>query len=115
MAKMVKKDAERLLAAVPANNAFWCCDGHTLRSMRELETALIDMADETFAYHSNADKADFSTWVGDAVGDDKLARDLAKSPNRSQAAKCAKARIAFLEHRVGLEDSWVRNTSQPSL
>ena len=100
MVKMLNKDAQRLLAAVPANNAFWCCDGHTLRSMRELETALTDMSDEAFAYHSNADKADFSTWVGGAIGDDKLSKDLAKSPNRSQAAKYAKARIAFLEHKL---------------
>lgn len=105
MAKMVKKDAERLLAAVPANNAFWCCDGHTLRSMRELETALIDMADETFAYHSNGERADFSTWVKDVIGDEKLAKDLTKMPNRTQAAKTVASRVSVLDKTLATKTS----------
>jgi len=97
MAKMLKKDAKKLLAKVPEVNQFWCCDGHLLRSTRELEKALIDMADETFAYHSNGERADFSTWVKDVIGDEKLAKDLTNMSNRTQAAKSVASRISVLD------------------
>ena len=86
MARVLKEDAERLLASVPEDYVFRCCDGSILGSLRELEAALASMADEVFAFHSNDEKSDYSNWVRDVVGDDKLARDLAKSSNRTQAA-----------------------------
>ena len=97
MAKMLKKDAKKLLAKVPEEGQFWCRDGRLLRSTRELEQALIDMADETFAYHSNGERADFSTWVKDIIGDEKLAKDLARTTGRTQAAKSVTSRISVLD------------------
>jgi hypothetical protein len=58
------------------------------------------MPDEAFAFHSNAEKSDFSNWVRDVIGDEKLARDLIKSPNQMQAAKCVTTRIAFLDTKL---------------
>lgn len=100
MARILKQDAAKLMGEVPEEQAFWCCDGRILKSMRELENALTCMADEAFAYHSNGEKTDFGNWVKDVIGDEKLARDLGKAPNRAQAAKNVTSRIAFLDTRL---------------
>ena len=103
MATIQKKDAKKLLAKVPEEYQFRCRDGSMLRNMRELEKALGSMADETFAYHSNGERADFCNWVSDIIGDDKLAKDLAKSPNRTQAAKSVATRIASLDKALAVK------------
>ncbi len=100
MARISRQDAERLLANVPEEYVFWCRDGRILRNMKELGEALDSMTDETFAYHSNEEKKDFSNWVRDIIGDEKLARDLGKSPSRTQAAKSVAERVAFLSRKL---------------
>ena len=75
MARISKQDTKRLLANVPEEYVFRCCDGRILRSMREIEDAFIDMTDETFAFHSTEDNSDFSNWVRDVIRDEKLAED----------------------------------------
>lgn len=100
MPRILRQDAEKLLANVPEQYVFWCCDGRVLRNMKELEEALANMTDETFAYHSNEEKKDFSNWVKDVIGDDKLARDLRKSLTRTRAAKMVAERVAFLSGKL---------------
>jgi len=100
MTRILKQDAERRLANVPEEYAFRCCDGCLLMSMKELEGCLEHMTDETFAYHSNEERKDFSNWVRDVMGDEKLARDLGKSLNRTQAAKRVAERVAFLSSKL---------------
>ena len=100
MARVLKSDAERLLTSVSEDYVFRCCDGSILGSLRELEAALVSMSDEVFAFHSNDEKSDYGNWVRDVVGDDKLARDLAKSSNRTQAAKCVTSRVASLDAKL---------------
>ena len=58
------------------------------------------MSDETFYYHSNQEKRDFSNWVQDVIKDEKLARDLAKSENRLQAARRVAEGEAFLSKKL---------------
>ena len=96
MARIQCDDAEKMLGKVPVEHVFRCSDGQIMTNMQELADALADMSDETFAYHSNEQKQDFSNWVRDVMGDQKLARDLAKSINRLQAAKRVEDRVAFL-------------------
>lgn len=98
--KISREEAERRLSNVTEGHIFWCCDGSTLRSMRDLEEAFNSMKDETFAYHSNDYKSDFSNWVNDVIGDDKLARDLIKARDKVRAAKCVSDRIAFLSTKL---------------
>lgn len=100
MPRILRQDAERLLARVPEEYVFWCCDGRIVRDMKELRQALDTMTDEAFAYHSNEEKRDFSNWVRDVIGDAKLARDLARSLNRTQAAKRVAERVAFLSAKL---------------
>ena len=67
-----------------------------LQDMKELGEALAVMADETFVYHANIEKNDFSSWLADAIGDKKLAKDLENVLDRNQAARIVASRIAIL-------------------
>jgi hypothetical protein len=100
MARITKDVAEKWLANVPDEVVFRCHNGRTMRNLRELEHSLSGMADETFTYHTAEGRNDFSQWVRDIFGDEKLAKDLAKSLNREQAARAVSNRVAFLESKL---------------
>jgi hypothetical protein len=102
MAKKVKVETKtdrqnsKLLAKVPEGYVFRCHDGSVFTDVNELAAGLATMADETFAYHSNLEKQDFSNWVRDVIGDKKLANDLAGADSRLEATEYVVARIAYL-------------------
>jgi hypothetical protein len=100
MVRMTKSVAEERLGNVSQEKQFWCCDGRYLKNLPELKVALEQMTDETFRYHSNETKNDFSNWVKDVIGDDKLSRDLQKSTTHTQAAKTVAYRINWLKAKV---------------
>ena len=89
-----------LLADVPKEYAFRCHDGLILQSMKQLGSALNSMTDETYVFHANTKKNDFSNWVRDIIKDEMLANDLQKATNRAQAAKLVANRIAILSKKV---------------
>jgi len=91
--RKTKKPVEKLLSKVPVENVFWCHDGNAFSDLNELVQGLKTMSDETFAYHSNMEKHDFSSWVREVIGDEQLADDLAKASNRLEAASYIMARI----------------------
>jgi hypothetical protein len=103
MARITKSMAEKMLEDVPKEKRFWCRDGQVLRNMQELETALREMTEEAFCYHSNETKNDFSNWVRDVIGDEKLSRDLLKSSTRAQAAKSVASRVTWLMSKMATE------------
>ncbi len=92
----LKYDAQKFLTLVPEEYVFRCHDGRILKNMKDLGEALAVMADETFAYHSNSEKKDFSNWVRDVIGDEKLAKDLENALDRNQAARIVTSRIDIL-------------------
>jgi hypothetical protein len=98
--KVTKQDAERLFADVPEDRSFWCCDGRIFRNMRDLSDGLANMSDETFAYHVNDEKNDFSNWLKDVIEDEKLAKDMEASITRQQAAKMVNERVTLLNMRL---------------
>ncbi len=92
----LKYDAQKFLAIVPEEYVFRCHDGRILKDMKELGEALAAISDETFAYHSNPERKDFSNWVRDIIGDEKLAKDLENALYRNQAARIVATRIDIL-------------------
>jgi hypothetical protein len=105
MAKKVKVETKtdgqnaKLLDKVPPEYVFYCHDGTTFTNVNELAAGLATMADETFSFHSNLEKQDFSNWVRDVIGDNKLADDLARAESRLEATEYVVARIAFLSSK----------------
>ena len=100
MPRITKQDAQRFLDNVAEEHVFRCCDGCSIRNLKELQVALADMTDDVFAYHSNPEKSDFSNWVRDIAGDEKLAADLSKAKSRSQALAAVSRRVTLLESRI---------------
>ncbi|MDD5126944.1 MAG: hypothetical protein PHR43_02440 [Dehalococcoidales bacterium] len=100
MVKFTRDIARKMLGDVPAENSFWCHGGRTLKNLSELESGIKEMTDETFAYHANAEKNDFSNWVREVIGDGKLATDLSRARNRTEAARLVTGRIAFLKGKI---------------
>ncbi len=84
---------------VPPRYVFWCHDGSIFADINELAEGLESMSDDTFAYHSNVEKRDFSKWVREVVQDEPLACDLEKANGRLQAAEYVAARIAALSNK----------------
>ena len=100
MAETLKQEAARLLADVPGEYVFRCCTGNILHNMKELGNELKTMSDESYAFHANAEKNDFTNWVRDIIKDERLARDLQKAPNRIQASKLVANKISLLSKRL---------------
>src|SRR4030042_4477120 len=100
MVEPLKQEAKRFLADAPEEYVFRCCDGHILRNMKELGDALNTMTDETYVFHANTEKNDFTNWARDIIKDEMLAKDLQKAPNRAQAAKLVASRRATLSKRL---------------
>jgi len=103
MAKIVrisKEEAYKRLGDVADDKRFWCQDGKVIKNLRDLEEALNNMSDGTFHYHSSEDRNDFSNWIRDVLGDDKLARDLSKAKSRIQASRAIAQRISFLRSKT---------------
>lgn len=100
MVKITKTVASERLGDVPSEKRFWCYDGKALKNLSELEEALQQMSEETFRFHSSEGRSDFSNWVMNVVGDEKLSRDLQKSTTRIQAAKSVASRVAWLKSKA---------------
>lgn len=103
MVKIVKVTAEeaaRRLASITDDKRFWVSDGKVLASLDELESALGDMSDDTYSYHCNEFKCDFTNWVRDVIGDVTLAKDLGETFNRDKAAKIVQKRVAWLKGKL---------------
>ena len=100
MTTLPRAEAKKLLSNVPEQHAFICCDGRIVRNIRDLGKTLAHMADDTFGYHANQHKNDFSQWVKDVIGDDKLARHLSRTSDRKQTLKELSHRITFLSGQL---------------
>jgi hypothetical protein len=98
--KISKEEARRRLGDVADDKRFWCHDGRNIKNLGELRKALIDISDETFHHHSAGDRNDFSKWIKEVVGDEKLANDLGKAKSRLQASQAVAERISFLEGKL---------------
>jgi hypothetical protein len=102
MATVSKSAALARLGDVPEEKRFWCIDGRYFKNLEELKAALEQMEYETYKHHSNEAKTDFSNWVRDVIGDEKLAQDLLDCAGPGQAAAVVAARIQYLKKRAGI-------------
>jgi hypothetical protein len=92
---------KKSLDKVSETVVFWCNDGQIFRDMKGLMDGFDIMSDETFVYHLNDNKNDFSCWVLDIIGDQKLAQDLKTVKNKAQAKKKVQQRYYELTQLEG--------------
>ena len=95
--KLLPEVARKFLGDVENDKKFWVNNGTVLKNLDELLDALNSMSNDTFQYHANSEKNDFSRWIGDVIGDKKLAEDLAKSKNKKSVIKILEFRINQLK------------------
>ena len=95
-----KEDAQRVLRSVPDVKRFYCHDGDILNNIYELKAALGKMHSSAYRHHVTEEKNDFARWVRDVLGDDKLAGNLAKSPEQKEAFSIVADRITWLQARA---------------
>jgi H+-transporting ATPase len=107
------EQTDKFLAKVPEESIFRCHDGRTFSDMEELAEGLAAISDDTFAYHVNSERNDFSEWVRKVIKDETLASGLTKATNRTQAAKYVAARLAVLTSKGKISKPIADKTSQP--
>jgi hypothetical protein len=98
---VTKEEAKRYLCNASPEQCFWVNNGPILKNLDELSSALPAMNDDTFSHHANNEKNDFSNWVKDVFGDQRLANDLLSSKNRESAVKKIRNRLDFLKKKAG--------------
>ena len=98
---VTKEEAKRYLCDTSPEQCFWVNNGPILKNLEELANALPDMNDETFNHHVNIEKNDFSSWIKDIIGDNKLANDLLSSRSRESAIKKLQSRLNSLKKKAG--------------
>ena len=86
---------QHVLRTVGDDVSFRFCTGHEARSLNEFHEHLARLDEEAFRHHANEERNDFSAWVHEVVGDERLARDL-KDATQEQALALLKARLTFL-------------------
>lgn len=100
-AKVKKSANKKMLEKVSETVVFWCNDGQVFNDIKELMDGFERMSDQTFTYHLNDIKNDFSCWVLDIIGDQKLAQDLKTVKNRKEAGDTVKQRYIELTKLEG--------------
>jgi len=69
-------EKRRMPSHVNPENYFRVANGTVIKGLAELDTSLENMGQETFQYHVNDHRNDFSTWVRDTIKDEALANEL---------------------------------------
>ncbi len=95
-----KEEASKYLCDVAPEKCFWVNNGPILKNVEELASALEGINEDIYSYHANKDKNDFSKWIGEAIGDTKLANDLLSSRDRKSAIKKIRVRLNSLKKKA---------------
>ena len=100
MVVRTKQDAARVLSEIEGDKRFYSNDGCIISDLQQLAECLAHMNDDSFGYHVTPEKNDFSRWIGDVLGDEKLARDISVVVNRLEAAAMVKTRVTWLKAKM---------------
>ncbi|MEK6984738.1 MAG: DUF5752 family protein [Nanoarchaeota archaeon] len=98
---VTKEEAKRYLCDSAPEQCFWVNNGPVLKNLSELAGYLPEMNEDAFRHHVNSDRNDFSNWIRDVVGDQKLADELSKSRNKDSASKKLRSRLSSLKKKAG--------------
>jgi hypothetical protein len=93
MVTQIKLDVARILADVADDKRFFCQDGRVIKNLTELVDCLTDMTEEVFLHHVTSEKNDFSNWIRDVLGDERLAGELNYVSTPQEAAEIVKERV----------------------
>ena len=92
MPRKSTKEKKPLMKAC-GEKCFWVCDGRVLYDLSDLKDALEKMSEDTFCYHVNKDKDDFTKWVEEVLKESELASQFKKAKNRQSFIEKIEARL----------------------
>ena len=98
---LTKDEAKKYLSDAAPEQCFWVNNGPIIKNLSELSDTLPQMNDEAFQHHVNNEKNDFSSWVRDVIGDQKLANELLSSKSKESAVKKIRSRLNSLKKKAG--------------
>ena len=73
---------------------FSLCTGGLIKDIKGLAFTIEYLSDGEFRYHVNEERNDFSSWIRDVFGEDKLAEGLSKTKDRKDM------QLALFKHLV---------------
>lgn len=73
-----KNILESILKKVTGDKRFFCNNGMIFSDIFEFQKGLSEMTRETFSFHSNSEKNDFSNWIEGIFKDKSLASRIKK-------------------------------------
>ena len=76
---------KKLFTEAHPSNHFFVSDGSVIKNVIELIDALEKMHEDTYKFHANEEKNDFSSWVKDVFGEHKLAENLKSAASKADA------------------------------
>ncbi len=76
---------KKLFTEAHPSNHFFVSDGSVIKNVVELIDALEKMHEDTYKFHANEEKNDFSSWVKDVFGEHKLAENLKTAASKAEA------------------------------
>ena|SRR3989338_1575467 len=79
---------KKLLKDAKPEFYFKLIDGSKIKNLLELADALHSMSDDSFYYHVNEQRNDFSSWIRDVFKENDLADNIAKLNSRLEAEIC---------------------------
>ncbi|MFH1182191.1 MAG: hypothetical protein V1702_04490 [Candidatus Woesearchaeota archaeon] len=68
----------------------WLSDGRVIRTIEELYNAVKNMKNSVYNEHVSKSRNEFADWVGEILGQEKLAHELAKAASRKESANILK-------------------------
>jgi hypothetical protein len=92
-----KPDRATILADIEGEKRFFCHDGCIIKNMSELVGCLNHIPEEAFLHHVTPEKNDFSTWIRDVYGEQKLAGDLYSVSSPQEAVNIVTGRLDSLQ------------------
>src|SRR3989344_4354227 len=76
---------KKLLSTAPEQHHFFVADGTRIGNLPQLVGALETMHEDTYNFHANSERNDFSNWVRDIFQDDELAESLKTIATKTEA------------------------------
>ena len=76
---------KKLMTTVNEQHHFHVADGMKLENLMQLMEYLEKINDETYKFHANESKNDFSSWVNDVFEEPELAQNLKTASNKANA------------------------------
>ena len=83
--KLEVVNKKKIMTTAHEQHHFHVADGMKLENLMQLMEYLEKMSDETYKYHVNDSKNDFSIWVKDVFDEPELAENLKTSGTKESA------------------------------